>query len=110
MSLLPREIQFLIHLFVAILPVLAFLVTLVLLDSFKLIRFRAIILTLGVGSLVAVLCLFLNSFLIAWCGFDLKLYSRYLAPIIEELGKALYVVYLIKSNRVGFLVDGAIQG
>jgi hypothetical protein len=38
------------------------------------------------------------------------LYSRYVAPVLEELGKALYVVYLIKTSRVGFLVDSAIHG
>ncbi|MCG3121423.1 MAG: hypothetical protein ALAOOOJD_04515 [bacterium] len=110
MSRVPHAAPFFIHLFVGILPVLVFLVTLVWLDSFKLIRFRAVVLALGLGSLVAVICLFLNSFLIEWSHFDIKLYSRYLAPAIEELGKALYVVYLIKSSRVGFMVDSAIHG
>lgn len=110
MSRLPHDTPFFIHLFIGILPVLAFLVTLVWLDSFKLIRFRAIILALGFGSIVAMLCLFCNSFLIQWSGLDSKFFSRYVAPITEEFGKALYVVYLIRTSRVGFMVDSAIHG
>ncbi len=37
-------------------------------------------------------------------------YSRYIAPIIEELLKVLLIIYLIKSRKIGFMVDAAIFG
>jgi hypothetical protein len=43
-------------------------------------------------------------------GLEGSTYRRYLSPLLEETGKALLVVYLIRSHRVGFLVDAAIYG
>jgi len=40
----------------------------------------------------------------------LKPYSRYVSPIVEESLKALVIIYLFRSSRVGFLVDSAIMG
>jgi hypothetical protein len=37
-------------------------------------------------------------------------FSRYVAPCSEEALKALYVAYLVRRRRVGFLVDAAILG
>jgi hypothetical protein len=37
-------------------------------------------------------------------------YSRYAAPLLEETLKALIIVYLFRSSRIGFLVDSAIMG
>lgn len=41
---------------------------------------------------------------------DLGFYSRYGAPVVEEVLKSIYLVYLIKSKRIGFMVDSAIFG
>ena len=48
---------------ISILPVVFFLVTLVFLDSYKLVRFKSILLTVLAGFAVALLCLWVNSFL-----------------------------------------------
>ena len=37
-------------------------------------------------------------------------FTRYVAPIVEELAKALIVVALVRAHRIGFLVDAAILG
>ena len=37
-------------------------------------------------------------------------YSRYVSPVIEETLKALIIVYLIRTQRIAFLVDAAIYG
>lgn len=37
-------------------------------------------------------------------------YSVFGVPVVEEILKAAYVVYLIRSSRVGFMVDAAICG
>jgi len=36
--------------------------------------------------------------------------TRYLAPPIEEILKAVWVVYLVRRHRVGFMVDAGIHG
>ncbi len=37
-------------------------------------------------------------------------YSRYVAPIVEESLKAIVLIFLFRTNRIGFLVDSAIMG
>jgi hypothetical protein len=41
---------------------------------------------------------------------ELSLYSRYVAPGLEETLKAAYIAYLMARSRVGFVVDAAIFG
>jgi hypothetical protein len=43
-------------------------------------------------------------------GLDFAPYSMYVAPVVEETLKATFVVYLLRSNKVGFVVDAAIHG
>ncbi|MBN2172411.1 MAG: PrsW family intramembrane metalloprotease [Candidatus Krumholzibacteriota bacterium] len=95
---------------VSVLPVLAYLVVLVFLDSFKLVRPRALLWALLVGCGAALVSRFVNGRLFTALGWDLGLYSRYLSPVIEEAAKGLFLVHLIRSRRVGFLVDAAILG
>ena len=93
-----------------LLPVILFLVALVYLDSYKLIPLRRILGAIAIGGLVAAACYFVAGALIPPLEIDETTYRRYIAPLIEELGKALFLVYLIRSNKVGFLVDAAIYG
>ena len=44
------------------------------------------------------------------CRSTSRTYTRYVAPVIEELLKALVIVALIRAHRIGFLVDAAIFG
>jgi RsiW-degrading membrane proteinase PrsW (M82 family) len=102
--------QLLINILVSLVPVFLFLAALVLLDSFKLLRLRSILMTIGVGCGVAVVSFFINYRLIDALALQPGAYSRYIAPIIEETLKAGFIVYLIKTRKVGFMVDGAICG
>ncbi len=95
---------------VSLLPVLLFVVALRVLDSFKLVRARALLLSLAVGAVVAVACLFINDALIAAGGFETRRYSLFVAPVVEETMKGLFIVWLIVARRTGFLVDAAIHG
>ncbi len=95
---------------VSLLPVLLFVVALRVLDSFKLVRARALLLSIAVGSVVAVACLFINDALIAAGGTDTRTYSLFVAPVVEESMKALFIIGLIVARRTGFLVDAAIHG
>ena len=94
----------------ALLPVLLFLALLVLLDSFKLVSMRQVLLALAAGGAAAVLGARVNVALLDATGITTTAYSRYAAPLLEESLKALWIVPLIRRRRVGFLVDAAILG
>lgn len=95
---------------ISLLPVLLFLIALVLLDSFKLIRLRAVLLSLLAGGLAAGASMLVNTAVLANTGVDAVLLSRYLAPLVEETCKAAYLIFLLRAHRAGFLVDSAIHG
>jgi RsiW-degrading membrane proteinase PrsW (M82 family) len=89
---------------------LAFLAALVMLDSYKLVTIRTVVAVVAAGFIAAVVCYYANGYLAGATALDFRNYSRYVAPVVEELAKALIVVALIRAHRVGFLVDAAILG
>lgn len=99
-----------IALAVSVLPVFLFLGALVLLDSYKLIALRAIMLAVAAGVAAALVGYAVNVSLRPALGLDLAHYSVYVAPVLEELLKAVYIVWLLRRNKVGFVVDAAIYG
>jgi RsiW-degrading membrane proteinase PrsW (M82 family) len=99
-----------LHIVVGIAPVLCFLVALVLLDSYKLVSMRAVVAVVGCGLLVAAACYGANAFLLRVTALDVDSFTRYVGPAVEELAKGLVVVALIRTHRIGFLVDAAIFG
>lgn len=92
------------------LPVLSFLGGLVYSDTFKLVRFREVGLTILTGCIAAGAAMVVNGSLIDLTGLTFVGYSRYIAPFIEEGLKAAYLAFLLRTNRVGFMVDAAIRG
>ena len=95
---------------VRVLPVFVFLGALVLIDSYKLVHLRAILLSVAAGMAAGLAAYAANVWLRPALGLDWDQYSRYVAPLVEEPLKAAFVVYLITRNRVGFVVDAAIHG
>jgi len=95
---------------VGLVPVLAFLVVLVLMDSFKLVPLRAVVRLILAGAAAALVATRLHAGLLDGGWVSGAVLSRYVAPVTEELLKALPVVYLLARRRVGFLVDAAILG
>jgi RsiW-degrading membrane proteinase PrsW (M82 family) len=95
---------------VGLLPVLVFLLALIYLDSYKLVRPRWVAGVLAAGSVLAVVCWVANARLQASLALSTVSYSRYAAPVVEEAAKALVIVGLARMNRIGFLVDAAIYG
>lgn len=95
---------------VSVLPVFLFLGALVLLDSYKLIPLRAILLAVAAGSVAAAAGYAVNSWLRPALALDLAHFSMYVAPVVEELLKAIYVVWLIRRSKVGFVADAATYG
>ena len=100
----------LLHVLVGLLPVIGFLAALLYLDSYKLVKLRVVIAIVVAGVAVAYACYVLNGYALGVLAMDFTRFSRYVAPWIEELGKALVIVALVRANRIGFLVDAAIAG
>jgi len=95
---------------VSLVPVFVFLGLLILFDSFKLVKWRHVILTIVLGCSAAILSLIINIYLLEFAHIETFIYVRYIAPVIEEIAKSIYIIYLIRRNKIGFMVDGAILG
>jgi RsiW-degrading membrane proteinase PrsW (M82 family) len=91
-------------------PVAIFLVGLVALDSYKLVRVRWVLFAILAGGGGLLFCWLVHVPLQAALRLDLASFSRYVAPLTEEVVKALFLVFLIRTKRVGFMVDAAIFG
>jgi RsiW-degrading membrane proteinase PrsW (M82 family) len=102
--------QFFIKILVGFLPVLCFLGSLVYLDSYKLVRPRWIVYAIAAGGLAAVPGYFVNVTILAQVDVEATAFSRYIAPAVEEVLKGATLLFLIRTRRVGFLVDTAIFG
>ena len=96
-------------LLVACAPVLLFLAGLMLLDGYKLVSWRMVVRAFAAGVAAALLALAAHWFLLGM-GVPRAVIARALAPVLEESIKAVYIVALIRSDRLGFLVDAGIQG
>ncbi len=102
--------DFLIHALLGLLPVCCFLGALVYLDSYKLIPARWTLGAIGLGCLAAIVSYPINVGVGGLLNIDFVSLTRYFAPVVEEMLKAIIIVALIRNNRIGFLVDAAIFG
>lgn len=99
-----------INVLLSLTPVVIFLIALVLLDSYKLVSIRKVIIAIVWGCLAAGMALMVNRFIITFIPHQNMLLTVLIAPIIEESLKAFYPLSKIVRQKVGFLVDGAIIG
>jgi RsiW-degrading membrane proteinase PrsW (M82 family) len=106
----PQVFDYILRLTVSLFPVLLFLLALNLIDSYKLVHPRSMIRAMIVGVLVACVCLLVYVLIMKLIEMKPVTYVRYAAPLVEEPLKAIYVVYLIRSRKIGFMVDAAILG
>jgi len=102
--------EYLLPALVGLLPVLTFLAALLYLDSYKLVSLRSVMVVVVCGAIMAGISYEANALVLGLVQIDFVPYSRYVAPHIEELLKGLVIVALIRSHRIGFLVDAAIMG
>lgn len=95
---------------VALLPVVAFLALLRGMDAYRLVPLPSALRSLLAGVVAAAVSATLNR--LVWEGLhpDWATMTRYLAPAVEELAKAVWPLALIRRHRCGFTVDGAIHG
>src|SRR2546423_1800073 len=95
---------------IALVPVLLFLVGLVQLDAYRLLRLRSVLAMIAAGALAAGASYVVNNYAYGHFSGDFTAYSRYVSPWIEESLKAALLVYLIRTRRVGLSVDAGIAG
>jgi len=95
---------------IALLPVCAFLLVLLLSDSFKLVSRAMLVRALIAGAVAALIALLIHRQLFAATDLPPQYVTRYIAPVLEEILKAAFVVYAVRRARIGFLVDAAIIG
>ena len=99
-----------IKVFVSLIPVFLFLIMLLYLDSLKLMNKTLLMICLTWGLVSSGISFFLNTYLMNHLGVSLDSYSGFIAPFVEELLKCGMLWLLIKRNKIGFMIDGAIYG
>ncbi len=92
------------------LPVCVFLLALLYLDSYKLVRLRTVLGLIACGLVVAGIGYVANREVLLELGLSRRLLTRFAAPAMEELLKALPVLFLLRRKRIGFLIDAGIAG
>ncbi|MCF8297423.1 MAG: PrsW family intramembrane metalloprotease [Saprospiraceae bacterium] len=95
---------------VSLIPVFLFLIFLIYLDSFKLIKIPIAIICVIWGLISALIAYYVNSSILSSELIEFENYSKYIAPIVEEILKFLLIIILIRINKIGFMIDGAIYG
>jgi len=93
----------------AFLPVTLFLMALLYLDSFKLVRPRVLVELIIIGCLAAAASLLINYWLLR-LGVSRYLLTHYDAPAVEEILKAIPILVMLRDRQIGFLIDAAICG
>lgn len=94
----------------SMLPVVVFLVALELIDTYKLLALPRVARSVAIGCAVAIVCYGLNTAVYRIAAISPEIWARSGAPVLEELAKGLYIGWLLRTNRVGFMVDTAIAG
>lgn len=99
-----------VSLLAALGPVLVFLLVLVFLDTFRLVRLRRIGWAVFVGIGTGLASYVVNSSVLALLNWPVITFAVLVAPMIEEPIKGLYVGWLLHTRRAGFMIDAAILG
>jgi protease PrsW len=94
----------------ALVPVLLFLAALRALDSYKLVSLRTVFAALAAGAVAALLCFAFNTIIFLQLPGHEDQYARFGAPVVEEIAKAVYWIFLIATARAAFMADSAICG
>ena len=95
---------------VGLVPVLLFLVLLVVLDSFKLVKSSAVASAIGAGAVAAVAAIPVTQAVETALGLSPAALVRYAGPLVEDTFKLVFIGLLLKRKRVGFPVDAAVLG
>jgi RsiW-degrading membrane proteinase PrsW (M82 family) len=98
------------HWGVALVPVLVMLAIFVWLDAFALMSLKEIFVLLALGAIGALAAWPVSGRLLDTLPIGFSLYSRFIAPWIEEAIKAAIMIALFRMNRIGYKLDAVISG
>ncbi len=101
---------YLLNAILGVLPVTVFLAALIHFDSFKLVPLKTVVYVTALGAAAAIAAYFVNSAMLTQFAIELARYRLFVAPLIEEMLKALIIIALMRTNRIGFAFDAAILG
>src|SRR5690242_872329 len=99
-----------LHWSVALIPVLVLLGVFVWLDAFKLMSLTEVLVLLVLGGMGAIAAYPVSGRLLVALPIGFSLYSRFVAPWIEEAIKAIIMIVLFRMNRIGYKLDAVISG
>ena len=99
-----------LHWGVALVPVLVLLGVFIWLDAFKLMHAREVAGLLLLGATGALVSWPISGRLLDTLPIGFSLYSRFIAPWIEEAIKAAIMIVLFRFNRIGYKLDAVISG
>jgi RsiW-degrading membrane proteinase PrsW (M82 family) len=99
-----------LHWGVALVPVLVLLSLFVWLDAFKLMSLGEVLLLLTLGATAALVAWPISGRMLDTLPIGFSLYSRFIAPWIEEALKAAAIIVLFRLNRIGYKLDAVISG
>jgi RsiW-degrading membrane proteinase PrsW (M82 family) len=99
-----------LHWGVALVPVLVLLGVFIWLDAFALMNAGEVALLLLCGAIGALLAWPVSGRLLDTLPIGFSLYSRFVAPWIEEAIKAVIMIILFRMNRIGYKLDAVISG
>ncbi|MFL6786401.1 MAG: PrsW family glutamic-type intramembrane protease [Sphingomicrobium sp.] len=99
-----------LHWGVALIPVLVLLFVFVWLDAFALMNMSEILVLLVLGALGALVAWPISGRMLDTLPIGFSLYSRFVAPWVEEAIKAIIMIVLFRLNRIGYKLDAVISG
>ena len=99
-----------LHWGVALIPVIVLLAMFIWLDAFELMNMKEISALLALGALAALAAWPVSGGLLDTLPIGFSLYSRFIAPWIEEAIKAVIMIVLFRMNRIGYKLDAVISG
>lgn len=91
-------------------PVCIFLGSLLYVDSYKLVRLSRVLQLIAAGGAAAALSYLINRQILEGALADRQMLTRFVAPAIEEALKFLPLLLMLRSKRLGFVIDAAICG
>jgi protease PrsW len=95
---------------ISIAPVAVCLAVFRAVDVFQLVPLAEVVELLTAGAVVCIACYFVAGGLIDEFPMRRGVYSQEVAPVLEEVLKAVVIIVLFAINRVGYLIDAAIVG
>jgi RsiW-degrading membrane proteinase PrsW (M82 family) len=98
------------HWGLALLPVLVLLAVFDWLDAFELMSLKEILILLLLGGLAALVSWPVSGRLLDTLPIGFSIYSRFVAPWIEEAIKGALIIALFRMNRIGYKLDAVIAG